>query len=1063
MRKLVRRSRRTRAVGNNHRNRVRALASSTALVAISTLSATPSQAQTTNWLGGTSTDWYTAGNWDNGVPAAGVNANLDNVTPNPTLVNAPGAAAGVVSVGIVGTGQLTIANGGTLNDGGGRIGDQTGSQGTVIVTGAGSTWINSLTGPLAGTLVVGANGAGTLTIADGGEVRNVAGTIALHAGSEGTVTVIGHNSTWISTGELRVGDSGTATLTVANGGAVSSGGSAIGRSLGSQGTVTVTGNSTFWFTGALDVGRSGTGTLSIANGGLVSSLGGTLGGGNFGQGTVTVTGAGSKWVHGGGSLLLVGGIAGTGTLIISDGGAVSNPAARIGDQAGSQGTVAVIGNGSTWTNSAGLTIGNGATGTLTISGGGAVSNTVGRIGDLTGSHGMVTVTGNGSTWTNSAGLTIGNGGTGTLVVSNGGTVTSGTVLVAAQAGSIGSLNIGAAVGDAPIAPGTLSTPAVQFGAGAGALNFNHTATDYVFAPQIAGGGSVNVLSGTTSLTAANTYTGPTTVDGGALIVNGSIASSSLTTVNPGGTLGGTGTVSGAVQINTGGILAPGSGAPGTSLTTGNLTFAPGAIYQVQLDATGQSSKAIVNGSATLGGANVQAVLAPGSYTLGQSFNILTTTGGVSGTFAGVSLSNTNFAASLSYPTNNVFLSLTGATLGAGTGLNDNQQNVANAINDFFNGGGTLPPGFVNLFGLTGGNLANALPQLSGEAATGAQQGAFQLTHQFLGTMLDPFVYGSGPIGGGGALGFARESGTLPEDVALAYAKVVKAPPAKTTPAFEQRWSVWGAGYGGYNTTDGDPVVTGSHDLTARAFGFAAGVDYRFAPGTVVGVALAGGGTKWDLAQGLGGGKSDAFQAGLYGAHRSGAWYVAGALAFTNHWMSTDRVAAFGDHLTADFNAQSFGGRIESGYRFATMVGGVTPYGAVQAQSFHTPAYSEIDISTGGFGLNYNSRTGTDTRTELGARFDRVAVVGPDAVLTLRGRLAWAHDWITDPTLAPVFQALPGSSFIVNGAAPAENSALVSAGAELRLASGVSLLGKFDGEFANNSQTYAGTATLRYTW
>jgi hypothetical protein len=28
---------------------------------------------------------------------------------------------------------------------------------------------------------------------------------------------------------------------------------------------------------------------------------------------------------------------------------------------------------------------------------------------------------------------------------------------------------------------------------------------------------------------------------------------------------------------------------------------------------------------------------------------------------------------------------------------------------------------------------------------------------------------------------------------------------------------------------------------------------------------------------------------------------------------------------------------------------------------------------------------------------------------------------------------------------------------------VPLLGKFDGEFANCSQTYAGTGTLRYTW
>jgi hypothetical protein len=64
----------------------------------------------------------------------------------------------------------------------------------------------------------------------------------------------------------------------------------------------------------------------------------------------------------------------------------------------------------------------------------------------------------------------------------------------------------------------------------------------------------------------------------------------------------------------------------------------------------------------------------------------------------------------------------------------NQCNVANALNAFFNTGGTLPPAFVNIFGLTGVNLGNALTLLSGEAVTGAQQVAFQLTNQFLGLM-----------------------------------------------------------------------------------------------------------------------------------------------------------------------------------------------------------------------------------------------------------------------------------------------------------------------------------------
>ena len=37
--------------------------------------------------------------------------------------------------------------------------------------------------------------------------------------------------------------------------------------------------------------------------------------------------------------------------------------------------------------------------------------------------------------------------------------------------------------------------------------------------------------------------------------------------------------------------------------------------------------------------------------------------------------------------------------------------------------------------------------------------------------------------------------------------------------------------------------------------------------------------------------------------------------------------------------------------------------------------------------------------------------------TLRTRVAWAHDWVSDPTLTAAFQMLPGTSFIVNGQRP----------------------------------------------
>jgi outer membrane autotransporter protein len=119
--------------------------------------------------------------------------------------------------------------------------------------------------------------------------------------------------------------------------------------------------------------------------------------------------------------------------------------------------------------------------------------------------------------------------------------------------------------------------------------------------------------------------------------------------------------------------------------------------------------------------------------------------------------------------------------------------------------------------------------------------------------------------------------------------------------------------------------------------------------------------------------------------RSGPFYLAGALAYAQHWMSTDRIAFGGDRLYASFNAESVGGRGEAGYRIPSAVGAVTPYAAVQAQNFHTPTYSESDITGGGFGLTYNARNATNTRSELGARFDKQIMLCWNAVLACAAR------------------------------------------------------------------------------
>jgi uncharacterized protein YhjY with autotransporter beta-barrel domain len=420
------------------------------------------------------------------------------------------------------------------------------------------------------------------------------------------------------------------------------------------------------------------------------------------------------------------------------------------------------------------------------------------------------------------------------------------------------------------------------------------------------------------------------------------------------------------------------------------------------------------------------------------------------------------------------------------GSPSNVTNLAAALDNFANNGGTLPAAFQNLYDLPGPQLAAALGELSGETGADAEKGAFQLMNQFLGLMLDPFVEGRSCGGGWDVIidpsrlqrdcsdrqasGFAPEQqASFPPDIALAYAGVLKSPsPGQFVPG----WISWGSSYGGTSITNGNAAV-GSNTVAARDFGFAAGMDYHATPTTFYGFALAGGGTSWNLAQGLGSGRSDAFQAGVFAKNYFGPAYLSGALAFTNNWMTTDRTA-LGDQITARFDGQSYGGRLETGYRFGMTSNGAdnggvpyglgaTPYAAIQTQWFHTPTYSEDDLSGGGLGLTYNAMTANDTRSELGARFDTRTFLD-NMPIVLSTRFAWAHDWVTTPALDAVFQSLPGTSFVVNGAAPPPNSALASAGVELHMNPAWSLLVKFDGEFApGGSDTYGGTATLRYKW
>ena len=588
----------------------------------------------------------------------------------------------------------------------------------------------------------------------------------------------------------------------------------------------------------------------------------------------------------------------------------------------------------------------------------------------------------------------------------------------------------------------------------GGNNLSTNVTGVITGTGIATGTSlIKIGTGTLTLAGINTYTGATTVDGGVLRVDGSIQSSSGVTVNANGVLFGTGAVSGTA-VNSGGSLLGGNGTAGTSLAiSGNLAFQSGAYYLVQLNPATASS-VNVSGAATLGGATVNAVFAPGSY-VAKQYTILTA-GSLSGTFGALVNTNlpSNFHTTLSYDASHAYLNLAlNFAAPPGSGLSGNQQNVGNAIINSFNSNGGIS---LVYSGLT----AAGLTQASGEAAAGSQQTTFQAMGQFTGLLTDPFG-ASRETGAPAPLAYADDT---PAGAARdAYAMLTKAPPATI---FERRWSVWAAGFGGSQTTDGS-TAQGSNSATSRLFGTAVGAEYMVSPQTLAGFALAGGGTSFAVA-GSGSGRSDLFQAGAYVRHTNGPSYISAALAYGWQDFTTDRTVTLAgvDHLRAEFNANAWSGRVEGGYRFvAPWAGGVglTPYAAGQFTTFNLPAYAETVVSgSNAFALAYAAKSVTDTRSELGLRVDKSFAMA-NGVLTLRGRVAWAHDFNPDHTVAATFQALPGASFIVGGARSATDSALTTASAEMKWLNGWSMAASFEGEFSDVTRSYAGKGAVRYAW
>lgn len=364
---------------------------------------------------------------------------------------------------------------------------------------------------------------------------------------------------------------------------------------------------------------------------------------------------------------------------------------------------------------------------------------------------------------------------GTLVLQGTNTYSGGTTL------SMGTLQLGDGGTSGSISGDVANT---------GTLVFDR-ADGITFGGVISGTGALEQQgTGETILTAANTYTGATTVNAGTLVVNGSLLSA--VTVNAGGTLSGSGSV-GATTVNSGGTLSPGSSpglltgaaaahthalglntnplsggrSSGTLTVNGALAFQPGSTYQVAVTPTRQSSLTAVNGKTMLNGGTVNVPAANGVYAPHTTYTILSSSGGVSGTFADVTSNLAFLMLILDYEPDDVLLKLNCNDVSFGSvAQTSSQAAVDNALQRASQG--TVSNNGWKVLGaiesLNAADARTAFDSLSGEGVTAVENLALLSSDLFLYSLHDQSQLATGLSVGnvGSSSGGTSATVTIPD-------------------------------------------------------------------------------------------------------------------------------------------------------------------------------------------------------------------------------------------------------------------------------------------------------------
>jgi len=703
-----------------------------------------------------------------------------------------------------------------------------------------------------------------------------------------------------------------------------------------------------------------------------------------------------------------------------------------------------------WDVGGGLTVGDLNSGTLTIEGGGSVTSGISNVGNTLLGAGIVTVSGsdangNPSTWSVSNPW-VGNFGSGTLTVADGGLV---SVLFDIDFGvtgtGTGTINIGGAAGQAAVAPGTLDTGIIRFGAGTGTLVFNHNgettftaglvsyvpgthAIEHHSGSTILTGDS-SLFSGTTAvsggtLTIANTLGGSASVTGGELVVDGVFGG--LVDVQTAGVVSGTGTIVG-LNITGGGVHSPGN-----SIGVQHITGSYANHGTLRIEATPTAAdRIVVGGTIDITGARLDVVLLPTDASswsaFGGPFIIIDNQSGIGviGTFGSVTQSPPFLDTILDYAGgdgNDVTLELQRNNVAfAAVGATRNQIATGAAIDTL----GAASPIWRTIVLASDLDVVRAsFDALSGEIHASAKTALIEDSRFVRIAINDRLRAAFGSAGASPMRGAADPAGP----------------------------GVWSYGFGSWGATGSDGNAA---RLDRATGGLLTGVDAVVGDWRV-GLLTGYSWSQFDSNGRAASGASDNYYLGLYGGSEWGNLGFRSGLAYTWHDIDTRRavvIPGLAERLTADYDAGTFQTFGELGYGMTAGASRLEPFANFAYVSLDTDRFTE----EGGAAALSGSGTTDVAFTTLGLRADyRLAFGTADA--TLRGMIGWRHAFgDTTPESRHRFSA--GGAFTIAGVPIAEDAAVIEAGLHLNLSPDATFGISYTGQIASDAHDHGLKADL----